>query len=31
VTTAAAAELDLTRGRPAWVSVKATETHAYPA
>jgi molybdate transport system ATP-binding protein len=31
VTTAAAAELDLTPGRSAWVSVKATETHVYPA
>jgi molybdate transport system ATP-binding protein len=31
VTTIAAAELDLRPGEPAWVSVKATETHAYPA
>ena len=31
VTTAAAAELDLTPGRSVWVAVKATETHAYPA
>ncbi len=31
VTTAATAELDLLPGRPAWVAVKATETHAYPA
>jgi molybdate transport system ATP-binding protein len=31
VTTAAAAELDLRPGGEAWVAVKATETHAYPA
>ncbi|MCG5212824.1 ABC transporter ATP-binding protein [Streptosporangium sp. KLBMP 9127] len=31
VTTAAVAELDLTPGRQVWASVKATETHAYPA
>jgi molybdate transport system ATP-binding protein len=31
VTTAAAAELDLTLGRQVWIAVKATETHAYPA
>jgi molybdate transport system ATP-binding protein len=31
VTTAAVAELDLSPGRTAWVAVKATETHAYPA
>jgi molybdate transport system ATP-binding protein len=31
VTTAAAAELDLHPGTPAWVAVKATEVHAYPA
>jgi molybdate transport system ATP-binding protein len=31
VTTAAAADLDLHPGRQAWVAVKATETHAYPA
>jgi molybdate transport system ATP-binding protein len=31
VTTLAAAELDLRPGRAAWVAVKATETHAYPA
>lgn len=31
ITTAATAELDLSPGRPAWVAVKATETHAYPA
>lgn len=31
VTTAAAAELDLRPGADAWVAVKATETHAYPA
>ncbi|WP_062350205.1 ABC transporter ATP-binding protein [Herbidospora yilanensis] len=31
VTPAAVAELDLTPGRRIWVSVKATETHAYPA
>ncbi len=31
ITTAAAAELDLVPGQDAWVSVKATETHAYPA
>lgn len=31
VTTAAVAELDLTAGADVWVSVKATETHAYPA
>ncbi len=31
VTTAAAAELDLRPGVDAWVAVKATEVHAYPA
>ncbi|MEV0588182.1 ABC transporter ATP-binding protein [Nonomuraea sp. NPDC050310] len=31
VTPAAVAELDLTTGREVWVSVKAAETHAYPA
>jgi molybdate transport system ATP-binding protein len=31
VTTAAAAELDLRPGSAAWVAVKATEVHAYPA
>jgi molybdate transport system ATP-binding protein len=31
VTTSAAAELELLPGAPAWVAVKATETHAYPA
>lgn len=31
VTTAAAVDLDLLPGRAAWVAVKATETHAYPA
>ena len=31
VTTAAVAELDLHPGRTVWASVKATETHAYPA
>ena len=31
VTTAAVADLDLTAGSEVWVSVKATETHAYPA
>jgi molybdate transport system ATP-binding protein len=31
VTTAAAAELRLMPGEVAWVAVKATETHAYPA
>ncbi|MFC4591440.1 ABC transporter ATP-binding protein [Sphaerisporangium corydalis] len=31
VTPAAVAELDLVPGKPVWVSVKATETHAYPA
>jgi molybdate transport system ATP-binding protein len=31
VTTAAAAELRLMPGQVAWVAVKATETHAYPA
>ncbi|MFF4987322.1 ABC transporter ATP-binding protein [Streptosporangium saharense] len=31
VTPAAVAELGLTPGQPIWVSVKATETHAYPA
>jgi molybdate transport system ATP-binding protein len=31
VTTAAVADLDLTAGSPVWASVKATETHAYPA
>ncbi|NUO97435.1 MAG: TOBE domain-containing protein, partial [Nonomuraea sp.] len=31
VTPAAVAELDLTPGRLVWASVKAAETHAYPA
>jgi molybdate transport system ATP-binding protein len=31
ITPAAVAELDLAEGRTIWVSVKATETHAYPA
>jgi molybdate transport system ATP-binding protein len=31
ITTAALADLDLTRHQPIWVAVKATETHAYPA
>jgi molybdate transport system ATP-binding protein len=31
VTTAAVADLDLTPGRHIWASVKAAETHAYPA
>jgi molybdate transport system ATP-binding protein len=31
VTPAAVAELDLAEGRTVWASVKATETHAYPA
>jgi len=31
VTPAAAAELELMPGQTAWVAVKATETHAYPA
>ncbi|MEW9550719.1 ABC transporter ATP-binding protein [Nonomuraea sp. NPDC050783] len=31
ITPAAVADLDLTAGRPIWASVKATETHAYPA
>ncbi|MFD3502703.1 ABC transporter ATP-binding protein [Streptomyces sp. NPDC058676] len=31
LTTAAAAELDLHPGAPAWATVKATQTHAYPA
>ena len=31
VTPAAAAELGLTAGQQVWASVKATETHAYPA
>jgi molybdate transport system ATP-binding protein len=31
VTTAAAAELDLSPGQDAWAAVKATETYAYPA
>ncbi|WP_433226836.1 ABC transporter ATP-binding protein [Microtetraspora malaysiensis] len=31
VTPAAVADLDLTPGRRVWASVKATETHAYPA
>ncbi|GGK75071.1 ABC transporter ATP-binding protein [Sphaerisporangium melleum] len=31
ITPAALADLDLTPGRQVWVSVKATETHAYPA
>jgi len=31
ITAAAAAHLDLSPGRPVWVSLKATETTAYPA
>ncbi|MFJ3899090.1 ABC transporter ATP-binding protein [Streptomyces sp. NPDC090083] len=31
LTTAAAAELDLHEGAPVWATVKATQTHAYPA
>ncbi|MEO3889922.1 ABC transporter ATP-binding protein [Nonomuraea sp. B5E05] len=31
ITPAAVADLDLTLGRQVWVSVKATETHVYPA
>ncbi|WP_442790532.1 TOBE domain-containing protein [Nonomuraea sp. NBC_01738] len=31
ITPAALADLDLTPGRRVWASVKATETHAYPA
>ncbi len=31
LTTAAAAELDLHQGAPVWVTVEATQTHAYPA
>lgn len=31
ITPAAVAELDLTPGQEIWASVKATETHAYPA
>ncbi|MFI8348289.1 ABC transporter ATP-binding protein [Streptomyces sp. NPDC085596] len=31
LTTAAAAELDLHTGAPVWATVKATQTHAYPA
>ncbi|MCH0566773.1 ABC transporter ATP-binding protein [Streptomyces sp. MUM 2J] len=31
LTTAAAAELDLHPGAPVWATVKATQTHAYPA
>ncbi|TYB57192.1 ABC transporter ATP-binding protein [Nonomuraea sp. PA05] len=31
ITPAAVADLDLAPGRQVWVSVKATETHAYPA
>ncbi|MEV4187834.1 TOBE domain-containing protein, partial [Streptosporangium canum] len=31
VTPAAVADLDLSPGRRVWASVKATETHAYPA
>jgi molybdate transport system ATP-binding protein len=31
VTTAAVADLDLTAGSRVWASVKATETHTYPA
>jgi molybdate transport system ATP-binding protein len=31
ITTAAVADLDLAPGKTAWVAVKATETHAYPA
>jgi molybdate transport system ATP-binding protein len=31
LTTVAAAELDLHQGAPVWATVKATQTHAYPA
>ncbi|MFD7707088.1 ABC transporter ATP-binding protein [Streptomyces sp. NPDC059785] len=31
LTTVAAAELDLRPGAPVWATVKATQTHAYPA
>ncbi|TMR34330.1 ABC transporter ATP-binding protein [Nonomuraea zeae] len=31
ITPAAVADLDLTAGQQVWASVKATETHAYPA
>ncbi|WP_425087988.1 TOBE domain-containing protein [Streptomyces cyanogenus] len=31
LTTVAAAELDLHPGAPVWATVKATQTHAYPA
>jgi molybdate transport system ATP-binding protein len=31
LTTVAAAELDLQPGAPVWATVKATQTHAYPA
>ncbi|GLW08997.1 ABC transporter ATP-binding protein [Microtetraspora sp. NBRC 13810] len=31
ITTAAVADLDLARGQRVWASVKANETHAYPA
>ncbi|GIH23684.1 ABC transporter ATP-binding protein [Acrocarpospora phusangensis] len=31
ITPAAVAELDLTPGQTVWASIKATETHAYPA
>ncbi|MFE9903784.1 ABC transporter ATP-binding protein [Streptomyces achromogenes] len=31
LTTVAAAELDLRPGTPVWATVKATQTHAYPA
>ncbi|MEO3811514.1 ABC transporter ATP-binding protein [Sphaerisporangium sp. B11E5] len=31
ITPAAVADLDLTPGRRVWASIKATETHAYPA
>ncbi|WP_219469207.1 ABC transporter ATP-binding protein [Nonomuraea rhizosphaerae] len=31
ITPAALADLDLTPGEPVWASVKAVETHAYPA
>lgn len=31
LTTVAAAELGLHPGTPVWVTVKATQTHAYPA
>ncbi|GAA3166122.1 hypothetical protein GCM10020001_109210 [Nonomuraea salmonea] len=31
ITPAAVADLDLSPGQEIWASVKATETHAYPA